>query len=75
MADELKKGDLVADAEGKWYQLIKAEAQTINPKQEVWNFTFNTNSKDPRDHIVVADGVAAGDLVQIDASKKSIAKK
>jgi hypothetical protein len=76
MADELLKGDLVADAKGEWYKLTKVEAQAINPTQQVWNFTFKLDSKDPRDHIVVADGVAAGDLwLQIDVSKKSIAKK
>ena len=75
MTDQLVPGDYVADANGQWQRLTKVKAQAIDPKQEVWNFTFQTESKNPIDHIVVADGVAAGDLwLQIDVSKKSIAK-
>ena len=54
--------------------LTKVEKQVVKKGQEVWNFTFKTKSTNPRDHIVVADGVAAGDLwLQRDLSKKQVA--
>jgi hypothetical protein len=76
MANSLRAGDFVQDAKGDWMTLTKVEKQAVKKGQEVWNFTFRTKSTDPKDHIVVADGVAAGDLwLQREMSKKQVAAK
>ena len=76
LASSLKAGDFVQDANGDWMTLTKVEKQAVKKGQEVWNFTFKTKSTDPKDHIVVADGVAAGDLwLQRQMSKKQVAVK
>lgn len=75
-AKNLKAGDEVQDANGQWQTLSLVERQSLKKDQQVWNFTFATKSQDPRDHMVVADGVAAGDLwLQRDLAKSNLAKK
>ena len=76
MAKHLKAGDEVQDKNGNWQFLTTVERQAVKANQQVWNFTFETSSTKPADHMVVADGVAAGDLwLQKDLAKKSVAVK
>jgi hypothetical protein len=60
-ADELKAGDRILGSQGE--EIIR----TVNedkaaPAEWVWNFEIASDSKDPADHAILADGVVTGDL-------------
>jgi hypothetical protein len=60
-ADELRAGDRILGAKGE--ERIKAAVSDVAPPAEwVWNFEIITDSKDPADHAILADGVVTGDL-------------
>jgi hypothetical protein len=60
-ADELKAGDRILGTKGE--ELIRsAVVDRSAPAEWVWNFEIATDSKDPADHAILADGVVTGDL-------------
>jgi hypothetical protein len=60
-ADELKAGDRILGRSGE--EIIKSVSEDqAAPKEWVWNFEIATDSKDPADHAILADGVVTGDL-------------
>lgn len=70
-ADSLKKGSRILDAAGKVQTVTVAKRLPPNDARAVYNFELDTASKDPADHAVEANGIAAGDLaVQLGLATK-----
>jgi len=59
--DELRAGDRILGTKGESIiQSVNEDKQA--PADWVWNFEIATDSKDPADHAILADGVVTGDL-------------
>lgn len=61
-ARELLPSDRILGADGKTHALTRLEQLAKDPRQVVVNFIVNPDSTDPRDHMLLADGVVTGDL-------------
>jgi len=61
-ADQLKVGDRVLGEDGKYYKLTVARTLPVKEGQNVFNIKLDTDSTNPDDHMVVADGIVTGDL-------------
>jgi hypothetical protein len=73
-ADELKAGDRILGAKGE--ELIRSvSSDKAAPAEWVWNFEIATDSKDPADHAILADGVVTGDLYLQEQLGQSQTKK
>jgi hypothetical protein len=60
-ADELRAGDRILGSKGE--EIIRTVSEEKSaPAEWVWNFEIATDSKDPADHAILADGVVTGDL-------------
>jgi len=73
-ADQLKVGDRVLGEDGKYYKLTVARTLPVKEGQHVFNIKLDTDSTNPDDHMVVADGIVTGDLwlqEQLGKTKKS----
>lgn len=62
LAKDVQVGDLLPDKEGNWLAVESIEQKKLELGGLVWNFEIDTDSKDPKYHMVVADGVVTGDL-------------
>jgi hypothetical protein len=60
-ADELKAGDRLLGIKGE-EKILSVMEDSHAPTDWVWNFEIVTDSKDPADHAILADGVVTGDL-------------
>lgn len=58
----LKMTDEVLGADGKYHKLTVRRALPIEAGQQVWNFTLDSDSALPEDHMVLSDGIVTGDL-------------
>ena len=61
-ADQLKVGDRVLGEDGKYYKLTVARTLPVKEGQNVFNIKLDTDSTNPDDHMVVADGIVTGDV-------------
>jgi hypothetical protein len=61
-ARNLTKADRVLGADGQYHAVGTLEWMPIDSKQVVRNLVINPDSTDPRDHMLLADGVVTGDL-------------
>ena len=61
-AEQLVVGDKIPAANGSWTTVEKLALHPKEAKQIVWNIRLKTNSKDPHQHLVLADGIVSGDL-------------
>lgn len=61
-AKELLPTDKILGEDGKEHALNRLEQLPPDAAQVVVNFVVNPDSTDPRDHMVLADGVVTGDL-------------
>ena len=62
LAKDVKVGDFLPDAQGNWRAVESITEQSLDEGALVWNFEIDTDSKDPKYHMVLADGVVTGDL-------------
>ncbi|WP_141733789.1 Hint domain-containing protein [Oligoflexus tunisiensis] len=73
-AEQLKAGDRIFGANGE--ETIRTVMEEKSPPAEwVWNFEMATDSKDPADHAILADGVVTGDLYLQEQLAKSQSEK
>lgn len=60
-ADEVKVGDLVLGADGIYHRVNTVRELPVREGQLVFNLRVRTDSTNPDDHMIVADGVVTGD--------------
>lgn len=60
-ARDLHAGDIVLGHDGKLHQLDFVRSVPPDEGQMVVNFELFTNSTDPKEHILLVDGIASGD--------------
>ena len=74
-ARHLTKDDMVQDSKGNFHKLEVLKTKKAEKGQIVWNLVINGDSADENAHLIVADGIASGDLkLQKDLAKKLKAK-
>ena len=61
VASDLKLGDSVEVSNGDFEQIVSVENLEVQNSQTVYNLMLNADSDDLDDHMVLADGVVAGD--------------
>ena len=70
-ARDLTLNDEVQDSKGEFHKLEVLRKKAADKNQEVWNLVISADKSEADAHLIVADGVAAGDLkLQRDLAKK-----
>lgn len=70
-ARDLSLNDEVQDSKGEFHKLEVLKKKAAEKNQEVWNLVISSDKGEADAHLIVADGVAAGDLkLQRDLAKK-----
>ena len=62
-ARDVTSDDKIFDKDRKAQQVTRVSLLPVDEGQRVINFILSVNSKDDADHMLVADGVIAGDLI------------
>lgn len=61
-ARELTMADRILGADGRYHPLNILERRRPESEMFVYNVVLDTDSTDPRDHMILADGIITGDL-------------
>ena len=61
-ANELKTGDRILSKDGKFREITVLQKLPVKSDQMVHNLMLDTDSTNPDDHMLIADGVITGDL-------------
>lgn len=69
-ADQVKVGDRILGADGRFHTVNVARMLPVRPGQMVHNFIVNPGSTNSDDHMVMADGLVVGDLYLQNKLKK-----
>lgn len=61
-ANDITLDDSVLGADGQFHKVSVLRILPVKADQSVWNLRMDTDSEDPQEHMLVADGIVTGDV-------------